>query len=341
MNFLDIHPCTFSDADSLLHTLSLEWTLLSHLPHHLPPQCQKLEEMLRVKLIKIAHFDQCVLIEIAATLALNQFQQRYTQEMITIDPLLRIKRTRLTEAKTKAWNDRFAAESAAYPPTLESILWIVAKSGYTKEVARFMNLSKATRECKNLQRYMREVMNRSDESQLHYYCMKGLTSSVKRMLEMKSIDVEARQGSREDGWTCLMIATRNGYLDICGLLIDKGAQIEAKESDGWTPIEAKESDGWTPIEAKESDGWTPLHFAAFHGRIEAVRLLGDRGADVESCDYIGWRPLHKAASNGHISIIKELIEVRNAEINARDDRGRTALRYARNRNKADIVAYLV
>ena len=36
---------------------------------------EKLEEMLRVKLIKIAHYDQCVIIEIAATLALNQFKQ--------------------------------------------------------------------------------------------------------------------------------------------------------------------------------------------------------------------------------------------------------------------------
>jgi hypothetical protein len=37
---------------------------------------EKLEKMLRVKLIKIALYDQCVLIEIAATLALNQFQKR-------------------------------------------------------------------------------------------------------------------------------------------------------------------------------------------------------------------------------------------------------------------------
>ncbi len=122
---------------------------------------EKLEELLRVKLIKIAHYDQCVLIENAATLALNQFQKRYTHVMITNDPLLQAEETHLTEAKTKAWNDRFAAESAAYPPTLENILWIVAKSGYTREVAPFMNLSKATRECKNLQRYMRgEDFNR-------------------------------------------------------------------------------------------------------------------------------------------------------------------------------------
>jgi hypothetical protein len=41
------------------------------------------------------------------------------------------------------------------------------------------------------------------------------------------------------------------------------------------------------------------------------------------------------------SRVVELIEVRNADINARDDNGRTALFNARNRNKADIVSYLV
>jgi hypothetical protein len=39
--------------------------------------------------------------------------------------------------------------------------------------------------------------------------------------------------------------------------------------------------------------------------------------------------------------VKELIEVRNAEINARDDSGRTALRYARDDDNADTAAYLV
>jgi hypothetical protein len=255
---------------------------------------EKLEGLLRVKLIKIAHYDQCVLIEIAATLALNQFQRRYTHEMIISDPLLQAEETRLTEAKTKAWNDRFAAESAAYPPTLESLLWIVAKSGYTKEVAPFMNLSKATRECKNLQRVMREVMNwRKDErggrspvyrggmTELRFFCSKGMTSSVKRMLDMKSIDVEARLGGREDRNTCLMTAASNSYLDICRLLIDKGAQVEAHNS----------------------GGWTPLHYAAQDGNIAIVRLLCDRGADVEARitgEFHGSRPLHIAAAYGHL-----------------------------------------
>jgi ankyrin repeat protein len=39
--------------------------------------------------------------------------------------------------------------------------------------------------------------------------------------------------------------------------------------------------------------------------------------------------------------VKELIEERNAEINARDDNGSTALRMARHYNKLDVAAYLV
>jgi ankyrin repeat protein len=141
------------------------------------------------------------------------------------------------------------------------------------------------------------------------------------MLEMKSIDEEARLRSRkgewtslmtaaverEGEWTSLMTAAVEGHLDICRLLIDKGAQIEAKE-------------GY---------GMTPLHFADCKPHIDIVRLLCDHGADFEASDCNGWRPLHFAARYGHISVVKELIEVRNAEINARDDHGGTALMYSR------------
>jgi len=39
--------------------------------------------------------------------------------------------------------------------------------------------------------------------------------------------------------------------------------------------------------------------------------------------------------------VKELIEVRDADINARDNNGITALRYVRSNQNFDIVAYLV
>ena len=93
------------------------------------------------------------------------------------------------------------------------------------------------------------------------------------------------------------------------------------------------------LQARDSIIYNPLHQTAFVGHLEIVRLLCDRGADVEARERWGWRPLHWAAYNGHISILKELIEVRNAEINARDDGGRNALRWAR--YSPIIAAYLI
>jgi len=140
---------------------------------------------------------------------------------------------------------------------------------------------------------------------------------VVRMLEMRSIDVEAK--GFEYGETCLMVSAFKGHLAICRLLIDKGAYVEAKDV----------------------HGRTSLHLAADQGQIEIVCLLCDRGADVEACIINGNRPLHIAAWKGHISVVKELLEERNAEINARSDGGRTALTVANRYDKPDIVAYLI
>jgi ankyrin repeat protein len=119
-----------------------------------------------------------------------------------------------------------------------------------------------------------------------------------------------------------MVAACYRHLDICRLLIDKGAQIEAKDS----------------------DGWTSLHITANNGHIKTARLLCDRVADVEACCSSKWSgswPLHLATRYGHIAIVKVLIEVRNTDINARNDYGWTALRIAREYEKADMVAYLI
>jgi ankyrin repeat protein len=94
------------------------------------------------------------------------------------------------------------------------------------------------------------------------------------------------------------------------------------------------------LEAKNSDGYTSLHRAACGGHVEIVRFLCDRGEDVEVQHDGGGRPLHCAATRGQISVVKELIEERNAEINARDDSGHTALWWARYGGD-EVAAYIV
>jgi hypothetical protein len=265
------------------------------------------------------HLEKCIEHQIACNNAVNAFVELHTPSVIHSSSFLTNQLQELKKDLKKAWDARFAAAFLCEPPpTLESLLWIVAKSGFTKEVAPFMNLSKVTRGCKNLQRVMREVRNKKGMTQLYFYCLYGMTSSVMRMLEMKSIDVEAKL-SDELQWTCLMEAAYFGHFDICRLLVNKGAQMEAKDV----------------------SGDTPLHWAAGSGHLEIVRLLCDRGADIEARCNGGWRPLHIAALSGRISIVKELVEVRNAEIDARTDGGRTALWYARQACKDDIAAFLV
>jgi hypothetical protein len=269
------------------------------------------------------YLQKCIDHQIVCNDAVNAFISLHTLPVIYSTPSLTLHLQELNKDMKKAWDARFAAAFLCEPPpTLESLLWIVAKSGYTKEVAPFMNLSTSTRKCKNLQRVMREVMNwgrYGGRTQLYYFCEKGMTSSVKRMLEMKSIDVEARLRGEKDEFTCLLRAVYCDYFDICRLLIDKGAQIEAKSS----------------------RGLTPLHLSVLRGHIEIVRLLCDRGADIEARSNDGWRPLHRAALLGYISIVKNLIEVRNADINARDGSGGTALTVAKARGNTDVAAYLV
>jgi hypothetical protein len=249
------------------------------------------------------HLQKCIDHQLACNDAVNAFISLHSLKVINSSPSLTLQLQELKRELKKAWDARFSAAFLCEPPpTLESILWIVSKSGFTKEVAPMMNLSKSTRECKNLQRVMREVRNWGDNggsTQLRYFCEMGMTASVKRMLEMKSIDVKARRGGEEDGRTCLINAARNGHLDTCRLLIDKGAQVNAKDS----------------------IGCTPLHLAAWKGHIEVLRPLCDRGADIEARNQDGSRPLHYAVKYGHFPIMKELIEVRNAGINARDDDG--------------------
>jgi uncharacterized protein len=72
---------------------------------------------------------------------------------------------------------------------------------------------------------------------------------------------------------------------------------------------------WSP------DGFTPLHYAAFFGTPEAVRVLAARGADLEvparNADIAGHaRPLHSAIAADRRETIEALLEA-GADPNSR------------------------
>ncbi|KAL8708668.1 MAG: hypothetical protein Q9220_006493 [cf. Caloplaca sp. 1 TL-2023] len=119
-------------------------------------------------------------------------------------------------------------------------------------------------------------------------------------------------------------------------------------------------------------GESPLHSAIDYGSMDMVNLLITEGADIESKDLTGETPLHRAAAKNSIEILAYLL-LRNANTDARrkdqatvlmmactqgpevvrcllekgalanlqDQRGWTALHWATNSKKVDIIQILL
>ena len=110
-------------------------------------------------------------------------------------------------------------------------------------------------------------------SQLHEAAMRGDLASIEDLLD-RGADIEAREVS---GWTALMLASVNDRVAAVELLLDRGADIEARRD----------------------DGDTALMWASWYGKVAVVKLLLDRGADIEARDDDGWTALMNASREGH------------------------------------------
>jgi hypothetical protein len=251
----------------------------------------------------VAHRDQC-------ELDLKNFRLEHSNErVINANPVLRSSHLLLITAKNEAWEAYFKAHKAANPKTIEDILWIMAKAGHTQLVAPLMNLSKVTRTCIHLQPIMMNVkLGWRGFTQLHNCAEKGLTTSVKRLLSIRNINLNVKDVG--DGWTPLHWAAYNGHIEISRLLLQNGAEVNARSS----------------------NGYTPLHWAARNGHVDILHLLVENGANLEAQSNYGERALHLAAYFGHLPFIQELISRYHVDINARVNDGRTALWMARNGN---------
>ena len=91
------------------------------------------------------------------------------------------------------------------------------------------------------------------------------------------------------------------------------------------------------VNAKDTDDWTPLHFAAAFNPSPAVfEILLKAGADVNAKDTTDWTPLHLAAEKNPSSAVLEILLKAGADPRAIDNEGKTPHAVAKPENR-DIL----
>jgi ankyrin repeat protein len=154
-----------------------------------------------------------------------------------------------------------------------------------------------------------------------------------------------------DKLSLLFHAARDGLDATVRLLLDRGADIHAKNWYGLTALHLAAGRGHEAtvrllldrganIHAKNYEDRTALHLAALDGLDATVRLLLDRGADIDSKNNSGSTALLDAAENGHEATVRLLLD-RGADIHAKNWYGLTVLHFAAQRGHEPTVRLLL
>ena len=174
---------------------------------------------------------------------------------------------------------------------------------------------------------------------------------VKRLLD-NGADVNAKVKSRvypcSNGWTALMYGSN--YPEVVELLLQKGADINARANDGNTALKSAALEGnaevvklllekGADINATTQHGNTALRTAAFEGNVDVVKILMERGVDANGTGQV-FGPLMAASLKGHFPIVELLLD-KGADVNATDSQLFTALSYASMESFSDVVKLLV
>jgi ankyrin repeat protein len=164
---------------------------------------------------------------------------------------------------------------------------------------------------------------------LHAASYKGHNDVVLALINCDRDDLK-RLDKKVDNKTPLHAAFSGGQLETMKLLLDKGADVNAKGA----------------------SGNTLLHCASLRGRLDEVKLLlkGAYRADLNAKNKNGWTPLHRAALRGQVKVAEYLLNFKDeddnnpevlVDINAQSNNKNTPLHVASIAGKLEIVDLLL
>ncbi|MQL94559.1 hypothetical protein Taro_027210 [Colocasia esculenta] len=163
-------------------------------------------------------------------------------------------------------------------------------------------------------------------------------------------DANAADGARQ---TALHWAAVRGSIAAADVLLDNGARVEAADVNGYRAVHVAAQYGQTgflnhivakhgaDFDAGDNDGRTPLHWAAYKGFADTIRLLLFRNAYQGQQDKEGCTPLHWAALRGNVEACTILVHAgTKQELMVKDKSGFTPAQLAADKGQRH-VAYIL
>ncbi|ESW31181.1 hypothetical protein PHAVU_002G216500 [Phaseolus vulgaris] len=163
-------------------------------------------------------------------------------------------------------------------------------------------------------------------------------------------DVNAKDNMQQ---TALHWAAVRGSTAAADVLVENGARIEAADLNGYRAVHVAAQYGQTAFlnhivvkhhadfDVPDNDGRSPLHWAAYKGFADTIRLLLFRDACQGRQDKDGCTPLHWAALRGNAEACAVLVHAgTKEELTVKDNAGHTPVQLAYDKGHRHVAPFL-